>query len=232
MTTHLLDRRPTRDRPVIRLGEEIALARGVVHECCDTGRRSFALWLAGAMEGPVLWIGAAWERARLYPPGMVPFADPGRFLFVDCAKPEDMLWTIEEALRDGAVPLVVADLQGLPNLTQVRRMTLAAEEGASITGRPPLALLLTPGEGGARGVESRWSMRPIAQEDGGPRYDSAGYADAGYRGPPCGSLACGPDDRWHLTRQRARTAPVRDFRVARAEGAGLRVLAAAPGSPL
>ncbi|MBB94094.1 MAG: hypothetical protein CML68_05750 [Rhodobacteraceae bacterium] len=167
----------------------LPLAR--VHEACGPARRTFALWLAGRMTGPVVWIAPSWEAGRLNPDGMIAFADPARFLFVSPRRSEDLLWACEESLRAGAVPLVVADLPGAPALTPVRRMHLAAEAARDTTGTSPLGLLLTPGDGGAQGVETRWNMAPAHAP--------------GTRG-------------WTLTRARARTAPVRHWHVTRRKG--------------
>ncbi|MGV6850417.1 MAG: ImuA family protein [Marinibacterium sp.] len=182
--------RSRRARPTHDLAPGIGLPVARMHEACGPARRTLALWLAGRMSGPVLWIVPSWEPDGLNPDGMIAFADPARFLFVTPRRAEDLLWATEEALRAGAVPLVVADLPSAPALTPVRRMHLAAEAGwetARAAGAPaPVGLLLTPGTGGAQGVETRWHMAP----------------------------AHGPERRaWHLTRVRARTAPVREWQV-------------------
>ena len=176
MPTRLLS--PTRDRPnaSVALGHGILLSRGRVHEACGPARRTFALWLAGQTRGPVLWISPAWWTERINPDGMISFADPARFLFVTPERIEDMLWVVEDALRTGIVPLVIADLPDAPGLTPVRRLHLAAEGPHPA----PLGLLLTPQEGGAQGVETRWHMTPTHQDH---------------------------VSRWHLERRRARSLP-------------------------
>jgi protein ImuA len=133
LSVHLLSRHGHRPTPGVPFMGDLALASARVHEVCGAARRTFALALAGVMEGPVLWIAPGWAAERLNPEGMLRLADPARFLFVTVRRAEDLLWSMEEALRSGAVPLVVADLPEAPGLTP---------------------------EGAAPGVETRWSLSP------------------------------------------------------------------------
>lgn len=192
MSAQLLRHISGPQKPQLDLAPGLSLARGRVHEACGPARRTFATWLAGQTRGPVMWISPSWEADRLHPDGMMAFTDPARFLFVTPRRAEDLLWCTEEALRAGAVPLVVADLPGPPALTPVRRMHLAAETGGITAGTPPLGLLLTPGDGGAQGIETRWHMAPA--HDGAIRRWRLQRRRARAL-PPCS---------WHATQTRAR----------------------------
>lgn len=187
--THLLTRKSHRrtQAPAVRFLHDLTLDRARVHEFCGAARRRLALKLAGALSGPVFWIRPVWGSGQLHAEGMLGLADPSRFIFVTPKRPEDLLWTMEEALRAGIVPLVVADLPGPPGLTAVRRLHLAAETGASEGRLAPLGLLLTPEDGGAPGVESRWSLAP--------------------------SHSTGGEDGWSLARLRARMQPEQSWRL-------------------
>jgi protein ImuA len=177
------------------LAPGVDLARGRAHEATGPARRVFALLLAAAATGPVLWLHPAWERERLMGDGLRAFLDPGRLVFGGGRGAADLLWAAEEALRSGIVPLVVAELPAPPALTPVRRLHLAAAAGAGIAPGPaPLALLLTPDPGGAAGVETRWHLAP-----------APGWARDGV-------------PRWHLRRLRARVAPPAAWEMARANG--------------
>ena len=184
MTAPLLSRRAHQAPPALPVLGEIALPLKRLHEVCGPARRTFAMLAAAATQGPVWWISPAWQADRLHPDGMVSFVDPGRFIFLTPRRPEDVLWTLEEVLRSGAVPLVIGDIPGPPGLTAVRRLHLAAETGAAQGRGAPLGLILTPGDGGAAGVETRWHMAPAH----GP-------------GAQC----------WAVERRRARTAPPRQW---------------------
>lgn len=161
MSLHLLTRRPTRASSGSALSETtladgIAFAHGRVHEICGPARRTLATLIAARLDGPVLWIRPGWERDRVAAEGLAAHLNPARVVFVDAKRAEDALWCAEEALRSAAAPVLVIELGEPPALTPVRRLHLASEAHAV----PALPLLLTPGDGGAQGVESRWHIAP------------------------------------------------------------------------
>ena len=176
-------------------GLGLTLARGRVHELCGGSRVCLASLVLALSEGPVIWVSPGWVAERLYPPGLRDMADPGRIIFARARRPEDLLWAMEEALRSGAAPIVLADLPSPPALTPIRRLHLACESGAeaaSHRGRlPPLGLILTPGEGGSQGVESRWQMTAAAS----------------------GSTLLESRSAWLLRRLRARMEPPAEWRL-------------------
>lgn len=176
------------ERPGPRLLDRFDLTGARAHEFCGHTRRRLALWAAKSDTGPILWIRPDWHPDTLHLAGVRREVDPGRLIFVECCRPGDLLWCMEEALRAGLIRTVVADLPEPPGLTPVRRLHLAAEAGFEKTGIAAVGLLLTPGDGGAAGVESRWQLMPNHTETA---------------------------DRWHLKRLRARTAPVADWSVTR-----------------
>ena len=154
----LLQRKPHAPPPQLTLLEDAALTLARAHEVCGNARRTFAFWAGGHTKGPVLWIRASWVPDQPCAEGVIEFMDPGRLLLAHCRRAEDLLWSAEEALRSGAIQLVVADLPGPPGLTAIRRLHLAAETGAKEGEFAPIGLILTPGDGGAPGVETRWHM--------------------------------------------------------------------------
>lgn len=165
--------------------ERLALARARLHEGCGPARLVLALLAARAQlaadPAPVFWIRQGWEASSPFPPGLVPFLDPARLIVLSPRRTEDIFWCLEEVLRSGQAGLAVAELPQPPGLTAVRRLHLAAETGATEGRVAPLGLALTPGEGGAAGVETRWHLAPLPAH-GGPAL-------------------------WRLERRRARNAP-------------------------
>lgn len=167
----------------------LTLRRGRVHELCGPSRVMLAALVMARSTGPVVWIRPSWTPERLNAAGLHRLADPARLLFVGGRREEMLLLAMEEALRSGAAPLVVAELLTPPGLTPIRRLHLAAEAGIEAAHRDgtvaPVGLILLPGSGGAPGVETRWHMRPV----------------------PSRSLLWSNDETWRLTRLRARLSP-------------------------
>ncbi|WP_072779508.1 ImuA family protein [Marivita hallyeonensis] len=155
----LLSRRSHRAFPEITLGDaEIALRLGRVHELCGAARHTLALAVTARAGGPAIWITASDPADSLCPDAIAEWINPGDILFVKAMKRDTLLWAMEEALRDGQAPVVIADLPGPPGMVPVRRLHLAAEAGCGKGLCHPLALLLTPEDGGAPGIETRWAL--------------------------------------------------------------------------
>lgn len=181
----LLSRRPHSSAPSVSLGHpDIALTLGRVHELCGPARRTLALALAAQAGAPVIWITTPKTPETLNPDGMAALVSPKDVLFVRADRDSSLLWAMEEALRAGCAPVVIGDLQTLPAMTPVRRLHLAAETGCGVGQCRPLGLLLTPGNGGAPGIETRWSLQPAHT---------------------------GKTLQWRLERLRARMAPPRNW---------------------
>ena len=180
----------TRHAPALQpLAGDLTLQRGRVHELCGPSRLMLAARVMARSQSPVVWIRPGWTAERLNAAGLQPLADPSRLILVQAARDDGLLWATEEALRSGAVPLVIVELLTPPALTPTRRLHHAAETGAEAARRdgaiPPLGLILLPGQGGAQGVESRWHMAPA----------------------PSRTLLWSDEDSFTLTRLRARLLP-------------------------
>ena len=136
------------------------LAPGRVHEATGTGRRGFAAALAGRLAGPLLWVQDGRDGDGLYPPGLAAVFDPARMILCRPVGALAVLQVMEEALRSGAVALVVGELAEAPDLTASRRLQLAAGTGGA------RGLCLVP-EARLRtnAAETRWMCRPVPGED-------------------------------------------------------------------
>ena len=123
------------------------LARGALHEIAAASEvhlaaaAGFALGLAAHGQASVFWLAedmALAESGAPYGPGLDAFGlRPERLLTVAAARPRDLLWAMEEALRCRAVGAVIGELRDSAIITvALRRLSLAAAESGA------LALLL------------------------------------------------------------------------------------------
>jgi len=133
------------------------LARGAMHEATGIAAAGFVAMIAGKLSGPVLWCVPASSQTTLYGPGLAALGlDVGRLVIVHCASRDDMLWAMEEGLRDPALAAVIGEPDRPVALTASRRLQLAAET-AGVTG---LILCRETGPAGLApsAVFSRWQV--------------------------------------------------------------------------
>ncbi len=154
------------------------LALAAVHEVQGPAAAGFALHLLTSGlsdEDCILWCVPEGRRDHLYGPGLWQAGiDPRRLVAVVCRDREEMLWTVEEALKSGSVAAVVAQMDkdrvrgstGKPvDLTASRRLQLAAEAGGG------LGLILSEGGGtlSPSAAATRWRIDPAPLDQAGDR---------------------------------------------------------------
>jgi protein ImuA len=131
------------------------LRRGRAHEAVGPSAVAFAAAVCGTDGGNVLWIAQSHLREQINPAGLAQYCDPANVLFA-CAKgPADVLAVAEEALRSGAVSVVVAQINKPLDLTAGRRLQLAAEAGRAI------GLFVILEDMGSNATETRWRCDPL-----------------------------------------------------------------------
>ncbi len=126
-----------------------------VHEASGPSKAAFAAVCASGAQGPVLWIRDAWRPESINPLGLNAFFDPARLLVAQVKDQIEGLAVAEEALRDGAIQLVIQDINEPISLIQGRRLQLSAKAGKS-TG----LCLISEGLG-SNAAESRWHCAPL-----------------------------------------------------------------------
>ncbi len=132
-----------------------------LEEACAVGPRDGAALMAFALSRrmgvdnrPVLMTATrAWfgEQGRPYGPGL-----PGMSLIlVPVATAVEALWTLEQALRSGAVSLALGAVEAA-TLTQTRRLDFAAKQGGCV------GLVLPRGLDGLSAARRRWRISTLA----------------------------------------------------------------------
>ena len=161
------------------------LARGALHEVAAVSEghlaaaTGFAIGLVSSRR--LLWIAedmALAESGAPHGPGLDAFALlPERLLTVAAARPHDLLWAMEEALRCRAIGAVIGELrQSEIDMVMLRRLSLAAADSGA------LALLLRavpPTD--ASTAATRWIVGASPSATASPRF--AAQLTRNRRGP-------------------------------------------------
>ena len=112
----------------------------------DAAATLFVASIAARHTGTVLW---ALSRPDLFAPGLAQAGlPPGRVIYAECGRDEEVLAVMEEGLRHGGLAAVVGEV-GRVLMASTRRLQLAAEEGGTtalmlkrwrLSGEDPLAV--------------------------------------------------------------------------------------------
>lgn len=102
-----------------------------------------------------MWVREAWRSDSINPQGAAAFVNPDDLLVARAKDQTELLAVAEEALRSGAVDLVVLEVSKAVDLTAGRRLQLAAETGKAT------ALAIIPEGMGSNAAESRWHCTPV-----------------------------------------------------------------------
>lgn len=128
------------------------------HEVCGPGSVFFALAQCAQSTGTVLWVREGWKADTLNPTGFGFMLDPQRLLLANVPDQTDGLAITEEALRSGALDLVIIELDKPVSFTAGRRLQLAAKTGKTT------ALMLIPEGMGNNAAETRWHCAPLLDD--------------------------------------------------------------------
>lgn len=143
-------------------------ARDRVHEVCGAGVYGFAFALLAQCGGRAIWVREAWRNQQINPSGFADYLDPSRLTICNTSDQTETLAVAEEALRSGAVSLVVMVLGKSVGLTEGRRLQLAAKQGET------RGLAIIPEGMGSNAAETRWRCTPVFETSDAdkPRRDS------------------------------------------------------------
>lgn len=125
------------------------------HEVCGAGAYMFAFALAARLASQTMWVHEAWEATQINPTAFADFVEPSELMVCKTNNQTETLAIAEEALRSGAVSLVVMSLHQPLDLTSGRRLQLAARDGQS-TG-----LAIIPEGLGSNAAQTRWRCTPV-----------------------------------------------------------------------
>ncbi|MBA4056407.1 MAG: Error-prone repair protein ImuA [Marivirga sp.] len=139
---------------------------GAIHEFLSVGAEASAAtsgFISGLLstlmggDGTLLWISSS---RNLFPPALKNFGiQPDRIIFIDLQKEKDVVWTMEEALKCGALNAVVGEMQEI-SFTTSRRLQLAVEQ-SQVTG---FVLRSNPRMLNTTACVSRWKITPLPSE--------------------------------------------------------------------
>jgi protein ImuA len=137
--------------------DPFSLMKARVHEAEGLGRYGFAVFQAARSVGAVIWV-IPNHAPHLPMLRGLPVKLAERLYILRPKSEQDLLWSVEEALRTKGLGLVIAEPEKPLSLLAGRRLQLAAETGRT-TG-----LMLIRQDQGSNAAQTRWYCMPVAAQ--------------------------------------------------------------------
>ena len=147
----------------IEFAPNIYLKIGKIHEICGPAKIRIATLVSAKTKGLIVWIRPNWENSTINTDGISDWFSPNQLLLINAKSKNDLLFATEEVLRSGISEVTITELPVIPSALQMRRIRLAINSGIKLNNtKKPLSLILSPNEGGATNIESRWYASTLA----------------------------------------------------------------------
>tara|TARA_A100001011_G_scaffold166138_1_gene174854 strand:+ start:26 stop:700 length:675 start_codon:yes stop_codon:yes gene_type:complete len=141
----------------IEFAPNIYLKIGRIHEICGPAKTRVAILVGAKTKGLIVWIRPDWENSIINTDSISNWFSPNQLLLINAKNKNDILFATEEVLRSGLSEVTITELPVIPSALQMRRIRLAITSGVKLNNtKKPLGLILSPNEGGATNIESRW----------------------------------------------------------------------------
>lgn len=158
----------------IRLDSAAPIAAARVHEVTGSLRTSLALAVIAKSTGRIFWVAIGGRSRSLRARGLRPYGDPAHLILVETANRDETLWAAEQALRCRGAGAVIIDIDKGPDLSESRRLQIAAQVGGGI------GLVLIRRHAQSSACQTRWHC----ESEEGSEYDWVWSLTRNKRGRP------------------------------------------------
>ena len=181
----------------VEFAPNIYLKKGRMHEVCGPARVRIVTFIGAKTKGLIVWIRPDWEDFIINVDSISHWFSPNQLLLINAKRKNDLFFATEEVLRSGISELTITELPQVPNSLQMRRIHLAITSGVqSNNEKKPLGLILSPNEGGATSIESRWYISTL------PYWNNLNKKEVHNLG-----------QKWYVKRLFSRTEPTKEWSI-------------------
>jgi len=148
-----------RNHGSVVLAKQIQLSKGKIHEAQGDSADMFAVLVAAQLQGPIIWIGLDHDVRSLAPTALQAYLDPARLIMIEAINRLEILWAAEQAIRTTGIAAVIVELGNGLDLSESRRLQIAAEQSGC------LGIVLIGSSALTSAAETRWQCRACSDNE-------------------------------------------------------------------